>query len=174
MIPAWIDGALVPVDKREVHLRGLLHPAVSVFVLSGERLLVQRRAPGNHPGAELWSNTCCAHPHWGEAPVDCAVRRMRDELGIDGIYPAFAGQIEFHLAEGRDGTADHELVDVFVAYLPPGVEPAPNPAFVTDLRWIGPYDLAAEVGRYPERFSPWLRAYLPDHLGRIIGAILRM
>lgn len=51
-IPAWVDDRLVPVDKLEVHRRGLRHPAVSVFVIwQGETLLQQRAAAKYHtPG----------------------------------------------------------------------------------------------------------------------------
>ena len=81
-IPAWIDGQLQPVDKIEAHERGLRHKAVSVFVMHGGALLLQRRALGKYHTPGLWANTCCTHPHWGEATVDCAVRRLREELGI--------------------------------------------------------------------------------------------
>ena len=33
MIPAWVNETLTPVEKLEVHQRGLRHKAVSVFVL---------------------------------------------------------------------------------------------------------------------------------------------
>ena len=35
MIPTWVGGDLVAVEKLEAHKRGLLHKAVSVFVLCG-------------------------------------------------------------------------------------------------------------------------------------------
>ena len=44
LIPTWIGGDLVAVDKLEAHQRGLRHKAVSVFVMAGEDLLIQRRA----------------------------------------------------------------------------------------------------------------------------------
>jgi len=33
-----------------------------------------------------------------------------------------------------------------------------NPDEVMETRWISFYDLAAEVNRYPERFTAWLQA----------------
>jgi len=38
MIPAWVNGKLNPVEKLDVHVRGLRHKAISVFVLDGEEL----------------------------------------------------------------------------------------------------------------------------------------
>ena len=68
LIPAWVDGDLVPLDKLDVHRRGLRHPAVSVFLLDGDRFLIQRRALGKYHTPGLWANACCTHPLWGEAP----------------------------------------------------------------------------------------------------------
>ena len=44
LIPAWVDGTLQPVEKLDVHLRGLKHKAVSIFVINEGRILIQQRA----------------------------------------------------------------------------------------------------------------------------------
>ena len=43
-IAAWQDNILSPVDKLEVHKRGLKHPAVSVFLKRGNEILLQQRS----------------------------------------------------------------------------------------------------------------------------------
>ena len=88
LIPAWVDGRLQPLAKLEVHQRGLRHKAVSVFVIEGPRVLIQKRAAGKYHTPGLWANTCCTHPRWEEEAATCAVRRLREELGISGLYPA--------------------------------------------------------------------------------------
>ena len=40
MIPAWLDGTLTPVEKLEVHRKGLRHKAVSVFVMHRDKVLI--------------------------------------------------------------------------------------------------------------------------------------
>jgi isopentenyl-diphosphate delta-isomerase len=50
----------------------------------------------------------------------------------------------------------------------------PNPDEVAEVRWIDLYDLAAEVQRWPERFTPWLRIYLDEHRDRIFGTLVRV
>lgn len=171
LIPAWVEGRLAPVDKYEVHARGLRHPAVSVFVLDGDRVLIQRRAAAKYHTPGLWANTCCTHPTWGEDPALCAVRRLREELGITGLYPVFRDRIEYRAPVGN-GLTEHEVVDVFLAFAPPGLRIAPNPDEVSEVRWIGLYDLAAEAARHPDRFTPWLRIYLADHMDRIFGTLV--
>ena len=166
MIPAWVDGRLVPVEKLEVHRRGLRHKAVSVFIMRGDTLLIQQRALEKYHTPGLWANTCCTHPHWDEDPAICAVRRLEEELGITGLTLTPRGQIEYRAAVGG-GLIEHELVDVFVAQAPAGLTCHLNPAEVMDARWISLKDLHAEVSHDSHRFTPWLRIYLTDHAATI-------
>jgi isopentenyl-diphosphate delta-isomerase len=170
LIPAYVGGTLVPMDKLEVHRAGLRHPAVSVFVLAGTRVLIQQRALDKYHTPGLWANTCCTHPHWGEDPAACAGRRLREELGIGGLSLVLAGQVEYR-AEVGQGLTEHEVVDVFLAEAGPALPVQPNAAEVAAVRWIDLYDLAAEVRRWPDRFTPWLRIYLAEHLDRIFGRL---
>jgi isopentenyl-diphosphate Delta-isomerase len=171
-IPAWVDGKLTPVEKLDVHRRGLRHKAVSVFVMSGSRVLIQRRALGKYHTPGLWANTCCTHPLWNESAIDCAVRRLAEELGITGLYPSFRDQVEYRAPVGN-GLTEHEVVDIFIADAPASLAVSPNPDEVAEVRWIDLYDLAAEVQRWPDRFTPWLRIYLEEHKSRIFGALVR-
>lgn len=166
LIPAWIDGTLTPVDKLEVHQRGLRHPAISVFVMDGARTLLQCRAGSKYHTPGLWTNACCTHPHWGEEPDVCAARRLDEELGITGLPLAHRAQIEYR-ADVGGGLTEHELVDVYVAHGRP--QPIPNPEEVSDTRWITLDALRAETEAVPERFTPWLRIYLTQHADRIFA-----
>lgn len=166
LIPAWVDGTLQPVDKLRAHLEGLRHKAVSVFVLAGDAVLLQRRALEKYHTPGLWANTCCTHPDWDEAPLDCATRRLEQELGITGLSPDFRTQLEYRADVGGN-MIEHELVDVFVAQADPSLTIAPNPSEVMDTRWATMTDLRAEVAAQPQDFTPWLRIYLDRHGGAI-------
>ncbi|MEM6824413.1 MAG: isopentenyl-diphosphate delta-isomerase [Pseudomonadota bacterium] len=172
MIPAWVNGQLIPEEKLEVHRLGLRHKAVSVFVMRGESVLIQRRALSKYHTPGLWANTCCTHPLWEEASIDCAIRRLREELGITGLYPAHRDRVEYR-ADVGNGLTEHEVVDLFLADAPDGMIMVPNPDEVMDTRWVDLYDLTAETRRWPERFTPWLRIYLAEHQDRIFGQLLR-
>ena len=171
-IPAWVGDRLTPMDKMEVHRQGLRHPAVSIFVLDGDKVLIQRRAETKYHSPGLWANTCCTHPKWNERPEHCALRRLNEELGITGLYPAHADRLEYR-AEVGNGLIEHEVVDIYLAYARPGMTITPNLEEVAEIRWVGIYDLAAEVRRHPERFSKWLAIYLAEHMDRIFGALIR-
>ena len=169
-IPAWVDGRLTPVEKLEVHQRGLRHLAVSVFVVAGNDLLLQRRAAGKYHTPGLWTNTCCTHPRWGEDARDCAVRRLDEELGLTGLDPVFRERVEYR-AEVGGGLIEHEVVDIFTADARRGLPTDPDPAEVSETRWISLDALSDEVRARPAAFTPWLRIYLDDHADAIFGAL---
>jgi len=167
-IPAWVNDRLTPVDKLDAHRQGLRHKAVSVFVMRGDQVLIQRRALNKYHSAGLWANTCCTHPHWDETAADCAIRRLRQELGITGLDPVFADRLEYR-ADVGGGMIEHEVVDIFLAKAPATLAITPDPAEVAETRWIALSDLADQVRATPGRFSKWLAIYLESHRDRIFG-----
>ncbi len=170
LIPAWIGGVLQPVEKLEVHRRGLRHKAVSVFVMAGEQVLIQRRALSKYHTPGLWANTCCTHPLWEEDAAACALRRLHEELGITGLVPEHRDRLEYR-ADVGGGLTEHELVDIYLCDAPRDLNVTPNPAEVMEVRWTPLEALATEVADDPARFTPWLRIYLAEHRARIFGAL---
>ena len=171
MIPAWVDGTLTPVEKMQVHKEGLRHKAVSVFVMNRDKVLIQQRALTKYHTPGLWANTCCTHPLWDEVPLDCANRRLAEELGIAGLDPVFRDHLEYR-ADVGNGLTEHEVVDVFVAEANEQLEMQLNPNEVMDVRWISVFDLSREVELHPDRFTAWLRIYLKNHADRIFGSLV--
>ena len=168
MIPAWVNGELTPVEKLEAHQKGLRHKAVSVFVMDGTNVLMQRRAMCKYHTPGLWTNTCCTHPQWNEHPAACAVRRLREELGIEGLAPEHRHHLEYRADVGND-LIEHEVVEVYLARVTRELTIRPNPEEVMAVDWVDYHDLLALVQRKPERFTPWLRIYLSDHADTIFG-----
>lgn len=168
MIPAWVDGALEPVEKLAVHQRGLRHKAVSVFLVSQGEILIQQRAASKYHTPNLWANTCCTHPLWDETAEDCARRRLAEELGISGVTPIWRDQIEYRADVGA-GLIEHEVVDLFLVETAQRPDVAENPDEVAATRWITLEHLEAEVARTPEIFTPWLRIYLSEHKASVFG-----
>jgi len=171
MIPAWVDGTLTPVEKLEAHVKGLRHKAISVFVMDGDRLLIQKRAAGKYHTPGLWANTCCTHPEWNESGMDCAQRRLKEELGITGLTLDQRETLEYRASVG-DGMIEHEVVEVFVANAP-DVKWDLNPDEVEAVRWVHTDELSADIARNPERFTAWLQIYMTEHKERIFGDLIR-
>ena len=168
MIPAWVEGELVPIDKLEAHEKGLKHKAISVFVVRGTEILLQRRALGKYHTPGLWANTCCTHPQWNESASACAVRRLHEELGITGLFPEYWHRLEYN-ADVGNRLVENEVVDVFLAHVCGPLTIVPDGNEVMDIRWIDYHDLLAEVQRHPARFTPWLKIYLHNHADTIFG-----
>lgn len=170
MIPAWINARLTPVEKLDVHQRGLKHPAISVFVMSGRQVLLQQRALNKYHSGGKWANTCCTHPHWDEAFEACAHRRLHEEMGISGVELQHADQIEYR-ADVGGGLTEHEVVEVYIAQVPIDLPLSLNPEEVAAARWVDLDTLSSDVAAHPERYSVWLEIYLRDHSDRIFGTL---
>lgn len=170
MIPAWVNGELTPVEKLEAHQKGLRHKAISVFVMDGDRVLIQRRALGKYHTPGYWANTCCTHPRFDEASEDCARRRLEEELGITGLTLDFRETVEYR-ADVGNGLIEHEVVDIYVAPAGPDLKMDLNHDEVMDAKWIAMDDLARETRENPDAYTPWLQIYLEKHSDAIFGTL---
>ena len=171
MIPAWENGKLKPIEKLEVHKRALRHKAVSVFIISGSETLIQKRALDKYHTPGLWANACCTHPFWNELASDCAKRRIREELGVKtSINFVYCDQIEYKAHVGN-GLVEHELVDVFTITIDKKdkIKIIPNSSEVMDTRWVEFETLLQEIQENSEKFTPWLKIYLTDHINQILN-----
>ncbi|PKP65257.1 MAG: isopentenyl-diphosphate delta-isomerase, partial [Alphaproteobacteria bacterium HGW-Alphaproteobacteria-8] len=125
----------------------------------GDALLIQRRALGKYHCGGLWANTCCSHPHWGEAPDAAAARRLREELGFS--TPLAATGVSEYRADVGGGLIEHERVHMFRGVTNAAtLTLALDPAEVAETRWVTPEKLRAEMAAHPEAFTPWFRIYV--------------
>jgi isopentenyl-diphosphate delta-isomerase len=159
------DDVVVLVDQRgtavgvapklEAHQTGRLHRAVSVVLFDESgRLLLQRRANTKYHSGGLWSNTCCGHPRPGESVLDAAGRRLNDELGITGCELTEVSRFVY-LAHVANDMVEHELDHVLIGRWTG--ETAPDPAEVSETRWVDRDTMFAELAGAPGLFTAWMR-----------------
>ena len=139
-------------EKADVHRRGLLHRAFSLFLFSGDRLLIQQRAAGKYHSANLWANTCCSHPQAGQALPDAVALRLNRECGITGVPVREAGSFIYR-AGFRDGMTEYEFDHVFVGeYDGPFF---PDPEEIAQMRYVPLAELKQDMLDHPERYAVW-------------------
>jgi isopentenyl-diphosphate delta-isomerase len=157
------DGQLATMEKIEAHHQGLLHRAVSIFVFNDKNeLLLQKRAINKYHSPEKWTNTCCTHPLPGEAPLVTAQRRLREEMGLEvALTEAFTF---LYQADVGNGLTEKEYDHVYFGVSNQG--PSPDPAEVSDWRWIPLAELKQEITRNSEEYSPWLQQCFSEVIKR--------
>jgi isopentenyldiphosphate isomerase len=70
--------------RREVHARGLWHRAVHVLVFNARgEVFLQKRSMKKDIAAGKWDSSASGHLDSGEDYDACAVRELREELGLD-------------------------------------------------------------------------------------------
>ncbi len=160
IIPAIAeDGSLFPIEKMEAHRIAQQHLAVSVFVFSGTRLLIQQRAHGKYHCPGLWANTCCSHPHWDEAVGDAAQRRLYEELGVR-VPLRQTATIDYR-ADVGGGLVENERVSVFAGFADETtIAMALNPEEVAATRWIDVDDLPRLLETERDTLCPWFSIYI--------------
>ncbi|MEM6568624.1 MAG: isopentenyl-diphosphate Delta-isomerase [Planctomycetota bacterium] len=163
------DELLVLVDENDVRtgvatraechaLDGLCHRAFSVYLFDdADRLLVHQRQSGKPLWPDFWSNSCCSHPIDGEETHDAALRRVREELGVDvDVRPVH--RYEYRATFGDVGT-EHEVVTVFLGSVDPEAL-QPDPDEVAAIEFMDAETLDATIGD-EARFTPWFRLAWP-------------
>ena len=164
------DVAIGTAGKLDAHRRGLKHRAVSALVRnSASGFLLQRRHPAKYHSGGLWANACCSHPQPGESSAAAVHRRLREEMGVAcPLEPLFVFD---YRAAVPGGLIEHEIVHVFGGTH--DGPPKPDPAEVSEWKWVGFDDLVTDLTARPESYAVWFRQYLAAHGGLIAGWLQR-
>jgi isopentenyl-diphosphate delta-isomerase len=154
------DVEIGSAGKLDAHQRGLQHRAISVLVRNAAgRFLLQRRSPAKYHSGGLWTNACCSHPLPGESTPDAARRRLAQEMGFAcEIEPLFVFQYREPVP---GGLIENEVVHVFGGQHDGAIKP--DPAEVSDWKWISYPDLVADLKAHPDRYTVWFRHYVATH-----------
>jgi len=143
----------------KAHSQGTLHLAVSIFVLCGSEMLLQRRAVSKYHCGGQWANTCCTHPYWGERLKHAAERRIFEELGFRSHL--FSTGVLTYATPVTQGLFEHERVQVFQGWADKEqLRLMPNPDEVMETRWASLAELREDIDARPQSYAPWFRIYL--------------
>ena len=153
------DEELGVMDKMEVHQKGLLHRAFSVFIFDQDgKMLLQQRAEKKYHGGLLWTNACCSHPYPNEKIEGAAERRLREELGFTiPLAKVFAFTYK---AEVENNLIEHEYDHVFVGEYNGLINP--NVDEVADYKYVAMEELENQLNETPASFTTWFRIAFPQ------------
>lgn len=133
-----------------------LHRAFSVFIFDNfNRILLQRRSLTKYHFAGLWANSCCGHPEPGEPVETAAIRRCRQELGIDLTELTELGAVTYSAVDPKSSLIENEYDHILVGPLQKQYL-TPNPDEVEAVGWIHSSRLPRVVERFPRLFAPWM------------------
>ena len=77
------DEVIGRAPRSEVHVRGLLHRAVHVLVFNARgEVFLQKRSMLKDRQPGVWDSSCSGHLDSGEDYDACAVRELREEIGL--------------------------------------------------------------------------------------------
>lgn len=151
------DNEIGFASKSDVHKGGKLHRAFSVFIYSGSRMLLQKRASEKYHSGGLWANACCSHPRRGEALDDALHRRMHQELGIDCKVEKLFDFIYFQ--KYSDVMFEYEFDHVYAGQFSGSIDFDPDE--IEDIRWIEFDELKEELLGNPSKFAAWFLIAAP-------------
>nr|WP_321486765.1 isopentenyl-diphosphate Delta-isomerase [uncultured Draconibacterium sp.] len=148
------DKVLGEMEKMEAHVKGLLHRAISVFIVNSKgEWLIHQRAFNKYHSNGLWTNTCCSHPYPEETSVDAANRRLMEEMGMKApLQEIFA----FTYKEELDNQlTEHELDRVFIGFS--DEKPQPNADEVSNWKYIDFGELKKDIKNNPQNYTVWFK-----------------
>lgn len=142
--------------KDEVHTKDTpLHRGFSVFLFNGKGdVLLTKRASGKKTFPGVWTNAVCGHPGPGESAVDAAIRRLKDELGIEDVHITEAAPYRYRFAD-KNGIVENEICPILIAYS--AGDPRPNRDEVDDWKWMPWKEFLTELNNHPDIYSPWCK-----------------
>jgi isopentenyl-diphosphate delta-isomerase len=180
-VQAMIDETLILVNERnrkvgaapkqQVHRRGLLHRAFSIFLVDSRgRFLLQQRHPRQYHSGGLWANSCCGHPKIHEQTIQAARRRLREDLGVDanlrfGFFSRYQSVLDNRMQE-------NEFVYVYFGDLRAPVNP--NVDEINAVDFLTQREIDRRLKQKPSSFTYWLKYYFHTHYAEISRFSIRV
>ena len=140
---------------------GMLHRASSVFLFrkNGKKieLLLQQRSPEKIVAAREWANTACGNIAPGQSYSECALDRLKLELGIEKVELTQLNSYRYQV-RCNDLYSENEITKIFTGWF--DGKAAPNPAEVSQIKWVAWQDLLD--GKLDNDLSPWTKLIIKD------------
>ena len=135
---------------KNVHLRGLLHKTVHVWIVNSKKqFLLQKRSKNKSAYPSYWDISAAGHIDSGETSLEAAKRETKEELGIDLPDSEFnlLDTIKQPIIKHSDIFIDNEFNDIYLIHRDINVsELKIQIDEVEEMRWVS-----------KEEFEKWIR-----------------
>lgn len=142
--------------KEYIHKNRILHRAFSVFIVNGDKMLLQQRAYSKYHSGGLWANACCSHPREGEKLSDAVNRRLSEELGIS-LKTEELFQFVYYQEYGE--VSEFEYDHVFLGEYDGDFKI--NRDEIERIQWVNIEQLMDDVLSAPNKYCSWFLIALP-------------
>lgn len=152
-------------SRSEAHKKGLWHKSIHIWIVCGEKVLLQKRSLAKESYPDKWDISAAGHISAGEDVLKTAVREIEEELGL----VVAESELEFlfsvkNIAVLNDGSfIDNEINEVFlldvskrdISFVQKFV---PNEE-VSALRWFSMSEFADMVSKNDDSLVPHAEEY---------------
>ncbi len=131
-----------------------MHRAFSIFIFNERKqLLIQTRSSEKALWPLYWSNSVCSHPRIGESYEEAAVRRLKEELGLETeLQLLFKFQYQ---AQYEDIGSENEMCSVYLGKANGIVKPNRNE--IAEWKYIDSGKLDEDMIAHPQLYTPWFK-----------------
>ncbi len=148
-------------EKMDIHIKWLLHRAISVLIFNNDwKILLQQRALNKYHCPWLWTNTTCTHPYPNEERINCAHRRLQEEMWFDcKLWKVFKFS---YRSEFDNWLIENEIDHVFVGIYNGDV--SINLDEANDYKRISIEDLQKDILIYSDKYTPWFKKIMENYV----------
>jgi isopentenyldiphosphate isomerase len=141
------DEVIGKAPRAEVHRRGLMHRATHVLVFNSRgQVFLQKRSLKKDRQPGLWDSSASGHLDSGESYDACAVRELREEIGLESKTP-----LERLFKLTASPQTDYEHLWVYRCQAEGPFEL--NTDEIDGGDWFEPNELSERIKRNPEEFA---------------------
>jgi len=145
------DEVISQAPRSEVHARGLLHRAAHMLVFNSRgQVLLQKRSMKKDRQPGLWDSSASGHLDSGEDYDACAVRELREELGLCVAQP-----LERLFKINACAETDQEFVWVYRCQSEGPFELSAEE--IERVEWFAPEEVTRWMAERPQDFASALR-----------------
>ena len=143
-------------DTRENCHKGMgrRHRAFVIFLYDKDgMMLLQRRSMKKKLCPGFWDVSVTSHVYEGETYEEAGIRRSKQELNVN--VRNLERKLDYTYWAKFGDYSENEFCVLLVGKLEG--EPTPNPDEIMETRYITMEDLAADMSKSPDRYTPWFK-----------------